>query len=145
MALINCSQCGECCNDGSLCDECATSIIMNRDYWQEKAQKLQQARESLSAENADLRRQLDLAHSVAIPGDRRIEAAQIAVATANKEADELRRQLAEAKADTERLRKRHAEIVDTLYGKGFEISGWHLNGDLESMDSWFQENDWLCE
>ncbi|EMH4108102.1 hypothetical protein RGI85_001981, partial [Serratia marcescens] len=29
-----------------------------------------------------------------------------------------------------------------LYGKGFEVLGWHLNGDTEPLDNWFGENDW---
>lgn len=32
-----------------------------------------------------------------------------------------------------------------LYGKGFEVLGWHLNGDTEPLDNWFEENDWSPE
>jgi hypothetical protein len=32
-----------------------------------------------------------------------------------------------------------------LYGKGFEVLGWHLNGDTEPLDSWFEDNDWNPE
>ncbi|MCW7609077.1 hypothetical protein OM392_14460 [Serratia bockelmannii] len=32
-----------------------------------------------------------------------------------------------------------------LYGKGFEVLGWHLNGDTEPLDNWFGENDWNPE
>lgn len=35
------------------------------------------------------------------------------------------------------------EMIDELYGNNFEVSGWHLNGDLESLDSWFEDNDWI--
>ena len=45
----------------------------------------------------------------------------------------------------EALAKANSKLVDindALYGKGFEIAGWHLNGDLEHMDTWFEENDW---
>ena len=34
------------------------------------------------------------------------------------------------------------EINDELYGMDFKISGWHLNGDLEPLDTWFENNDW---
>lgn len=34
------------------------------------------------------------------------------------------------------------EINNELFGQGFKISGWHLNGDLESLDTWFEDNDW---
>jgi len=37
-----------------------------------------------------------------------------------------------------------AEIGKELYGKGLLVSGWHLNGDLEPLDSWFEDNEgWL--
>jgi hypothetical protein len=32
-----------------------------------------------------------------------------------------------------------------LYGQGFMIAGWHLNGDLHPLDSWFEENNWNPE
>ncbi|VXC76941.1 conserved hypothetical protein [Enterobacterales bacterium 8AC] len=32
-----------------------------------------------------------------------------------------------------------------LYGKGFEVLGWHLNGATEPLDSWFEDNDWNPE
>ena len=33
-------------------------------------------------------------------------------------------------------------VNSELYGKGFEVLGWHLNGDTEPLDSWFEDNDW---
>lgn len=45
--------------------------------------------------------------------------------------------------EIDRLRKRHTEICDALYGQGFQVLGWHLNGDQHPLDSWFEENDWL--
>ena len=53
--------------------------------------------------------------------------------------------LLHAKAEIERLRARHAEIVSELYGQGFEVAGWHLNGDLQPLDSWFEDTEWLDE
>lgn len=43
----------------------------------------------------------------------------------------------------QRLLELHCEICDELYGQGFEVAGWHLNGDLEQLDSWFDDNGWL--
>ena len=46
--------------------------------------------------------------------------------------------------EVERLQSLADEICGELYGQGFEVSGWHLNGDLEPLDSWFDNNGW-CE
>lgn len=50
-----------------------------------------------------------------------------------------------ARAITERkeLQAKYDEICGELYGQGFEVAGWHLNGALQSLDSWFEDNDWL--
>ncbi|HEJ7947974.1 TPA: hypothetical protein SMI10_004243 [Serratia liquefaciens] len=34
------------------------------------------------------------------------------------------------------------EINEELYDKGFEVAGWHLNGDLEPLDNRFTDNGW---
>ncbi|MBL3522819.1 hypothetical protein IM876_09100 [Serratia plymuthica] len=34
---------------------------------------------------------------------------------------------------------------EELYGKGFEVLGWHLNGATEPLDNWFGDNDWNPE
>lgn len=34
------------------------------------------------------------------------------------------------------------EMWEMFYGQGFEIANWHLNGDLEAIDNFFEENDW---
>ena len=52
-----------------------------------------------------------------------------------EERDAARRLLAEAN-------RRLTEIQAELYGKGLEVSGWHQNGALEPLDSWFEDNDW---
>lgn len=46
-------------------------------------------------------------------------------------------------AEIKRLRALHAEVVGELYGKGFEVAGWHHNGDLEPLDSFFEDSGWL--
>lgn len=33
-------------------------------------------------------------------------------------------------------------VNSELYGKGFEVAGWHLNGVLEPLDNWFTDNAW---
>ncbi len=53
-------------------------------------------------------------------------------------------EIAAQKAD--RCDELHAvvsEMSDMLYGQGFEVANWHLNGDMESMDNFFEENNWL--
>ena len=53
------------------------------------------------------------------------------------------RVIAECLDEIERLQALHTDICDTLYGQGFDVLGWHLNGASEPMDNWFEENDWL--
>lgn len=42
----------------------------------------------------------------------------------------------EVKAELDKLNKFKA-YFDSLYGEGLEIKGWHLNGDLESFDNFY--------
>ena len=51
--------------------------------------------------------------------------------------------LAKAVVEIERLTATLDDIRDKLYGQGFEVSGWHLNGYQAPLDSWFEDNDWL--
>ena len=34
------------------------------------------------------------------------------------------------------------EIWDTFYGQNLELANWHLNGTLEPIDNFFENNDW---
>lgn len=34
------------------------------------------------------------------------------------------------------------DVRDSFCGRNLMISGWHLNGDLEPVDNWFDSNDW---
>lgn len=43
------------------------------------------------------------------------------------------------------IERKFKEIVDELYGKGYSISGFHMNGDLEPLDNFFEENNWFIE
>jgi hypothetical protein len=46
-------------------------------------------------------------------------------------------------AERDRLSAVIQEIGTELYGHGFQVLGWHLNGDTEPLDSWFEDNHWL--
>lgn len=47
--------------------------------------------------------------------------------------------------EIERLQALVKEIGDELYGKNFYVVGWHLNGNHEPLDSWFEDNGWMDE
>lgn len=51
----------------------------------------------------------------------------------------------ELTAHAERLNAKLGEIQDALYGQGLQVAGWHLNGDNEPLDNWFEEHDWEPE
>jgi len=51
-------------------------------------------------------------------------------------------QLQDAVWREKELRDTISEIIGELYGQGFEVSGWHENGDLEPLDTWFDDNGW---
>ncbi|HEE0121280.1 TPA: hypothetical protein R6W50_004059 [Citrobacter gillenii] len=58
-------------------------------------------------------------------------------------------QLANAESKCRELAAENAELKEVvsgvnseLYGQGFEVSGWHLNGALEPLDNWFTDNGW---
>jgi hypothetical protein len=42
----------------------------------------------------------------------------------------------------DRAEKIVAEIWETFYGQGLEVAGWHKNGELEAMETFFEDNDW---
>lgn len=37
------------------------------------------------------------------------------------------------------------EIWEMFYGQGMELTNWHLNGDTQPIDSFFEDNDWSIE
>lgn len=45
-------------------------------------------------------------------------------------------------ADAERI---VGEMWDMFYGQDMALVGWHLNGDHEPIDSFFESNDWSIE
>ncbi|MFZ4218701.1 hypothetical protein ACEV6Q_12685 [Enterobacter ludwigii] len=51
----------------------------------------------------------------------------------------------ELAAENAALKSVITDIHSELYGHGFAVAGWHLNGALKPLDSWFEENDWEPE
>jgi len=51
--------------------------------------------------------------------------------------------IAEAADRLDELQSTIADIRSTLYGHGLTVSGWHLNGELEPIDNFFEENGWI--
>jgi len=45
----------------------------------------------------------------------------------------------------EKLERKLKEIHDVFYGQGYELANYHLNGEKEPMDNFFEENDWGYE
>lgn len=35
------------------------------------------------------------------------------------------------------------EVWDMFYGQNMQVAGWHLNGDLEPIDKFFESNHWV--
>jgi hypothetical protein len=58
---------------------------------------------------------------------------------------QLEQENAEQAAHVERLNGKLKEIKESLYGQSLHVVGWHLNGDHEPMDGWFENNDWEPE
>lgn len=68
---------------------------------------------------------------------------QARIVELEKERDTAKLALCEANAKLD-------DVRDSFCGKNLMISGWHLNGSLEPVDNWFNENDWgpvyiVCE
>lgn len=51
--------------------------------------------------------------------------------------------IVELEGEVDALQERHRSILNELYGQGFEVLGWHQNGDSEPLDSWFEDNAWV--
>ena len=45
----------------------------------------------------------------------------------------------------DQYRERLKDIVDQLYGQGYDLVGHHPKGDKEPLDVWFEDNGWLEE
>lgn len=39
-----------------------------------------------------------------------------------------------------KLLSSYKELEDTMYGQGLTVNNWHQNGDVESVDNFFDEN-----
>ena len=55
---------------------------------------------------------------------------------------QLRNKLAITRIDFLEANERLRCIKRGLCGQGLQVAGWHQNGDLEPLDSWFEENEW---
>lgn len=49
---------------------------------------------------------------------------------------------ADVKRQLKEANRRLVEIQEALCGQGFEVAGWHNNGDLEPLDTWWEDNEW---
>ena len=47
--------------------------------------------------------------------------------------------------EIKRLKTKVNDMVDSLYGQGFQVTGWHFNGEEEPMDNFFTDNGWDVE
>lgn len=65
------------------------------------------------------------------------EVTDMAVQLANAES-----KCRELAAENAALKEVVSGVNSELYGQGFEVSGWHLNGALEPLDNWFTDNGW---
>lgn len=54
-------------------------------------------------------------------------------------------ELEQVSTENAQLKQVISDIHSELYGQGFQVAGWHLNGDLEALDTWFEDNDWNPE
>lgn len=60
----------------------------------------------------------------------------------NRNADYVaitKEELGELKKDSRILK----EVIEMLYEQDYQVSGFHLNDDLEPLDSWFEQNAWV--
>jgi hypothetical protein len=54
----------------------------------------------------------------------------------------LNKRIAELELQVSRSSRIISEIRDVFYEQNLAVSGWHLNGNLEPMDDFFDLNDW---
>ena len=83
---------------------------------------------SLAQLISDLATQLEVQH---------VRSTNMAVQLANAES-----KCRELAAENAELKEVVSGVNSELYGQGFEVSGWHLNGALEPLDNWFTDNGW---
>lgn len=44
-----------------------------------------------------------------------------------------------------RANQKLADIKDAFCGQGLTLANWHLNGAMEPMENFFEQNDWEPE
>lgn len=47
--------------------------------------------------------------------------------------------------ENKKLKTIVTEIGECFYGQNMSVANWHLNGDLEPMDVFFEENNWFVD
>lgn len=57
----------------------------------------------------------------------------------------LEEEVRELKIRNKKLNRKIIEINETFYGQNLKLANWHLNGALEPIDSFFENNDWSPE
>jgi hypothetical protein len=66
-------------------------------------------------------------------------------ASALKAERDAQQKRADALAVENAALKKAVTEFNELYGQGMNVANWHLNGDLEPLDNFFDENDWNPE
>ena len=74
-----------------------------------------------------------------------IEGYNRACKEASRRITQLQAQLAEAQRARINAEKMVKEIRESLYGQRLSVVGWHMNGEHEPLDNWFDENGWEIE
>jgi len=63
----------------------------------------------------------------------------------SKEPESIAKKLIANYRASKMMEEKYTSICDELYGKNLHVVGWHLNGDHEPMDAFFEDCDWLPE
>lgn len=72
-----------------------------------------------------------------ICGDKRVDQLESAIAVYKSEFKTVEKSIKKARKQRDRARARLQEfetIIGTVTGKGYQVSGYHLNGDLVDLD-----------
>lgn len=77
--------------------------------------------------------------------EQKLAASQREFRAADATIENLQMQVEKLAAENAGLKAAISSIHQELCGQGFDVAGWHLNGDLEPLDSWFEENNWNPE
>ncbi len=62
-----------------------------------------------------------------------------------EENERLKKERDEARKAIERANAKLIDIGNMFYGQNMGVTNWHLNGDVEPIDNFFDANDWEPE